>query len=403
MTLTLLIDLDNTLLDNDMDTFIPAYLNALGEHLANHTPPEQMVRVMMAATQQMFENNDPDRTLKESFDTHFYAPLGLVEAEMRSHFEYFYSHEFPTLIKFTRQRPEAVKLVQDAIARGYKIGVATNPLFPRAAIEQRLDWAGLGKNDVTFDLIPSYEDFHFAKPNPAYFAEFLGRMGWPDGPVIMIGDDLGPDIKGARSFGLPVFWVSDGDKQIPEGHPRPTKSGRLADILPWIDSTSEEDLLPDFSSPTAMIATLRGSPAALKGVLIDIPKSRWTEQPHPTEWCLTEVICHLRDVEREVNLPRLQKILLETNPFVPGVDSDTWASQRAYISQDGPQALQDFIAARIETLALLDSLAPADWNRPVRHAIFGPTELKEIISIMAGHERLHGQQVSKVLKKLRNP
>jgi hypothetical protein len=228
-------------------------------------------------------------------------------------------------------------------------------------------------------------------------------MGWPDGPIVMVGDDLGPDIKGARSFGLPVFWISDGNKQIPEAHPRPTKSGRLIDILPWIDSTPPENLIPEFSSPIEMIATLRGSPAALQGLLIEIPKSKWTKRPHPTEWCLTEVLCHLRDVEREVNLPRLQKILAETNPFVPGVDSDTWALQRAYIDQDGPQALQDFITTRMETLALLDNLNPVDWDRPVRHAIFGPTELKEIISIMAGHERLHGRQISKVIKKLRSP
>jgi HAD superfamily hydrolase (TIGR01549 family) len=403
VTLTLLIDLDNTLLDNHMDTFIPAYLGALGEYLASHTPPEHMVRVMMAATQQMFENNNPNRTLKETFDSHFYAPLGLVETEMRSYFEYFYLHIFPTLKKLTRKRPEAVKLVQDAIARGYQIGIATNPLFPRIAIDQRLAWAGLGENEATFRLIPSYEDFHFAKPNPAYFAEFLGRMGWPEGPVVMIGDDLGPDIKGARSFGLPVFWISEGDEKIPEGHPLPTRSGMLTDVLPWLDSTLEEELIPDFSSPIAMVATLRGSSAALQGMLAEIQESKWTERPHPTEWCLTEVICHLRDVEREVNLPRMQKIITETNPFIPGVDSDTWALERAYISQDGPQALQDFIAARIETLALLESLNPLDWDRPVRHAIFGPTELKEIISIMAGHERLHGRQVSKVLKKQRGP
>ena len=39
MTLTLLVDIDNPLLGNDMETFIPAYLGAMGLHLANRVAP----------------------------------------------------------------------------------------------------------------------------------------------------------------------------------------------------------------------------------------------------------------------------------------------------------------------------------------------------------------------------
>ena len=40
---TLLIDLDNTLLGNDMETFIPPYIQKLSAHLANLIPPDQMI------------------------------------------------------------------------------------------------------------------------------------------------------------------------------------------------------------------------------------------------------------------------------------------------------------------------------------------------------------------------
>jgi len=402
LTLTLLIDLDNTLLGNDMETFIPAYLDALGKHLESYVPPERMVRVMMAATQKMFENNHPGSSLREVFEPNFYPKLGLIEHEVRDHFEAFYVNVFPTLQPLTEFWSDAVNLIDEAFSRDYQVGVATNPLFPLTAIEQRLGWAGFDVDNVPFNFIPSYETFHFAKPNPAYFAEFLGRLGWPDGPIVMIGDDPVPDVKGARSLGLPVFWVSDEVEQISMGHPMPTMSGSLTDIIPWLDSTHEENLLPKFTSPSAMIGILRGSPAALSGILIGTSTSRWTKRPHPTEWSLTEVACHLRDVEIEVNLPRVQTIIHENNPFVSGVDSDAWAEERAYADQDGPQALQDFITARIETLALLDSLDTGAWNRPVRHSIFGPTDLMEIVSIMAGHERLHGKQIYKVFKKQRS-
>lgn len=393
MSLTLLVDLDNTLLGNDMDTFIPAYLGALGAYLADRVAPENMVANMLAATQQMMENNSPKRTLKAAFDPWFYPPLGLVEAEMRGPLNQFYAEQFPNLRGVTQYKPEALDFIQAADQQGYRVGIATNPLFPHTAITQRLAWAGLGTQNNTFCLVPSYETFHFAKPNPAFFAEFLGRIGWPEGRVLMVGNDPDHDVRGAQGMGIPIFWISDGGDQLPERQAPPDGDGTLVDVHPWIKAQPEGTLVPDYNSPSAMVATLRGSPAALTGLLGDIPLSDWPTQPAPGVWSLTEIICHLRDVEREINLPRLQKITREQNPFISGVDSDTWAVQRDYNHQDGPEALDAFLDARVETLELLDQLTVEDWDRPCRHAIFGPTDLKEIVHITAGHERLHGRQV----------
>ena len=123
----------------------------------------------------------------------------------------------------------------------------------------------------------------------------------------------------------------------------------------------------------------------------------WKQRPQDDDWSLTEIACHMRDVEREINLPRLQKIMQEDTPFIPGVDSDVWAAERKYQTQDGITALQDFVGVRMETLDLLASLSPEDWQRPVQHAIFGPTDLREIASFMAGHDRLHIRQTHALL------
>ena len=40
MSLTLLFDLDDTLLDTNLDAFVPAYFQALSQHLAEHSAPE---------------------------------------------------------------------------------------------------------------------------------------------------------------------------------------------------------------------------------------------------------------------------------------------------------------------------------------------------------------------------
>jgi FMN phosphatase YigB (HAD superfamily) len=397
VTLTLLIDLDDTLLDNSMDTFIPAYLGALGRQLAPYTDPSKLSPVMMAATENMFRNNHPDRSLKEVFDPDFYPALGIREDQVRVSLDFFYTNIFPTLSTFTQKRPEAVRLMETATQRGWQVAIATNPLFPLAAILHRLNWAGIPAGKYPYAIIPSYETFHFAKPNPAYFAELLGRFGWPRGPILMVGNDPEHDIYGAQLMGIPTFWISNG-QPFPDDYAHPNGTGTLNDVIPWLDAAFDEDLLPDYASPSAIMGTMRGIPSALLALVDNLPEKTWKHRFEAGAWSLTEVFCHLRDVEYEINLPRLQKIITEDTPFIPGVDSDVWAIERDYQSQNGLEALQDFVAVRIETLDILDSISTEDWGLPVQHAIFGPTSLLEIAGFIAGHDRLHIRQSYALIK-----
>jgi|GEM_PF-51805 len=397
VTLTLLLDLDDTLLSNEMGTFMPAYLHALGKHLAPYVPPERLIPVLLATTQLMIQNDQPDCSLKDVFDASFFPAIGIQPEHLQEIINTFYEEVFPSLRPLTQFRAEAVKLVEEAFARGYKIAIATNPLFPKTAVNQRLEWAGLPPSVFPFRLIASYETFHFAKPNPAFYMETLARLGWPEGPVIMVGDDLQNDIEPARRVGLAAFWISrngNSPTTVPYG---PSVAGDLADFFPWVDTTTLAELSPDFSQPVSMAKTLRSTPAALASLTADLSPSQWTHQPDEGEWSLTEIICHLRDVDHEVNLPRLKKVLRETNPFLAGMDTDPWAAERQYKHQDGKAALHDFTQYRLEILSILDHLSPGDWDRPARHAIFGPTQIRELISILAGHDRLHLRQISNTL------
>jgi len=201
---------------------------------------------------------------------------------------------------------------------------------------------------------------------------------------------------------LVTFWTpSKLDAPWPSPESEPPR-GSLAEVLPWLESAPSEAFKHEFNSSQAILAILRSTPAALK-TLCSTPCSsdeqmNWTLQSEPGEWSLTEVICHLRDVETEVFEPRFEKIINEDNPFIVGIDSDPWAEQRQYIRQDGPQALSVFISKRKELISLLSALPPEDWQRPARHAIFGPTHLQELASFVSEHDRLHIQQIIRLIK-----
>ena len=58
MTLTLLLDLDDTLLETNMGAFIPAYFQALSKHLANYVQPEKMLPALMKGTELMLASEE---------------------------------------------------------------------------------------------------------------------------------------------------------------------------------------------------------------------------------------------------------------------------------------------------------------------------------------------------------
>jgi FMN phosphatase YigB (HAD superfamily) len=400
MTRTLLLDLDNTLLGNDMETFIPAYIQALTARLSEFADPLKTSHSLLRATKQMVENNRPDCTLMEVFDAAFYPALGLEKEALQPAIDLFYAEDFPKLRRLTQYRPSAVALVKEAVQRGFQIGIATNPLFPRTAIVQRLSWAGLTVEDFTFALIPSYDTFHFAKPNSAYYGEFLGYLGWPEDIVIMVGNDPEMDIMAARNAGFPVYWVVEDDDEMWTGTGEPPPKGTLDSFFEWYDSNEETAFKPELNTPGAMMAVLRSTPAVVENLCADQPIELWTMRPQADEWSPTEIMCHLRDVEVDVNLPRIEKMLQESNPFIAGRDTDSWAVERDYIHQDGPGALFDFIAYRQKLLSVLDYLDSDPWQRSARHAFFGPTNMTELVDILAGHDRLHLRQLQQTFKKV---
>ena len=77
MTLTLLLDLDDTLLDSNMDDFIPVYFQALGKAMAKHVNPQLLVKHLMLGSQAMEQHNSPVETLEDIFSKNFYPHLGV--------------------------------------------------------------------------------------------------------------------------------------------------------------------------------------------------------------------------------------------------------------------------------------------------------------------------------------
>lgn len=401
MTVTVLIDLDDTLLINDMDRFLPAYLKGLSEHVSQRVDPALFIQQLLQATDQMTAKSLPLGTLEETFDRHFYPALGIEREGINAEIEDFYARKFPELRSLTRQNPAAINLIQEFFRRGWQVVIATNPVFPRTAILQRLEWAGLPVDHFPFILIPSFETMHFAKPHPAYFAELLGQIGWPDGLAVMVGNSLSDDIQPANRLGLPTFHVIDTTEK--NNLPANCAAGGLDQTIPWIESLLARDIPPFTATPEAWLAVLGATPAALQTRTHWFDRTQWNASPAPGEWNPVQILCHLRDVDAEVNLPRIRRILAEDSPLLTGIDTDGWAESRHYAEQSGPDAAAAFMQTRMEMLHLLVDLSSSDWQRACRHTIFSRTTLAELVSFMATHDRSHLQQLCRAVECRQSP
>jgi len=378
----LLLDLDGTLLDNDIDSFLQAYLKSLGRHMAPWVPPETLVPQLLRSTSAMLANRLPTRTLQQAFAEDFYPALGTTEGTLRTHFEAFYRYEFPKLRSLTHRREAASTLVRSAMDAGLLVAVATNPLFPRVAIDLRLEWAGVPVPPTPFSVVTSYETFHSAKPQPAYYAEILGHLGVQAAEAAMVGDSMHDDLAPAHSLGMASFHVSS--------EPNPGDSaGSLEDAMAWFPHAGEGTDPEAAQRPPSVLARLHGQLGALLTLLGDLAPEVWSRRPAPGAWSLTEIICHLRDIDHEVHTPRFEMILSTDHPFLPAIDTDRWADERDYAAQSGPEALAVLAERRVQQLLRLEALPRNAWERQARHALLGPTRLSEVASIAADHELLH--------------
>jgi HAD superfamily hydrolase (TIGR01549 family) len=210
----ILFDLDDTLLANSMEIFIPAYFQALGKYAADLIPPERLVSEIMRATRAMEKNDGTGLTNEETFASVFYPAVGYEREKLEPVFAKFYAEEFPKLRELTRPIATARLLVEWAFERDLQVVIATNPVFPRTAIEQRLEWADMPATEFAYALVTSYENTHATKANPAYFQEIVATLGCEPKECLMVGDDWERDMMPAATAGIPIYWITKPDDTL---------------------------------------------------------------------------------------------------------------------------------------------------------------------------------------------
>lgn len=360
MNITILSDLDDTLISTNMDQFFPKYFSGLGDALNHLGSNKSIQKQVFHAVNQMESNQDPGKLLSEIFAENFYEPLGTSEAAQKENILNFYREEYPKLKPLTTFRPEAPELIDWCDQHNVQIAIATNPVFPKEATRERIEWAGL--NPEKFPFFTTYEHFHFTKPNMAYYAECLGRLGWPEGKIVMIGDDPMRDIEPMQALGFPTFQIHK-EKNGYKGN-----EGTIAEVKDWLESIGNQpDSEPQFS-PEANLAILRSTPAVLDYWLRFLPEDAFNTKVEIDGLNLTEIFCLIANLESQIYLPQWKKLAADPAAKIDTLDAGGWAKEWTNEHQDPKAALQEFYRSRMASLEILTGLIQPrqspDINQP---------------------------------------
>ncbi|MBC7871670.1 MAG: HAD-IA family hydrolase [Chitinophagaceae bacterium] len=389
MIKAILLDLDNTLITNPDHIFAPAYLGLAEEFFAERWQFLGFSQVLVNTMRAMMGLRDMQRS-------NINVALDVIENETkRTQVEIwqamgeFYQAAYPSLKSCIVPVEGGAELIATLKAQDYAVIIATNPVYPAEAIRQRLVWAGLNDDFSYYALVTHSENMHFTKPDPAYYAEILGRVGVEPDEVVMVGDSIRNDMIPAATLGLHSFHIKSEDNPYFGGTLR--QFSTLVKDQEWL-----ENLIPLQLTPSMIEPQLRGNLGALFGMLAGVKSHFWMQHPDPNEWSILQIVCHLVESEETVQRPRLKQILTENNPFLS--ESKPPPGPEAVPCHDeGYHVAHDFLQTRTESINFLRTLTPEDWMRPARHSIFGPTTLLEMAHFTAQHDRLHLKQLCRTL------
>jgi len=123
-----------------------------------------------------------------------------------------------------------------------------------------------------------------------------------------------------------------------------------------------------------------------------MPIDLLNRQPAAGEWSATECLIHLLDTEH-IFPARVQALL--TGQAIPAFDPDT---QGTKVTTSSPEKLaSEFASLRQASLAVLERVAPQDFNRTAEHSELGTVTLGQLLHEWAAHDLNHTIQAERAI------
>ena len=200
---TLFFDLDGTLLDISDEEFERSYSLEAYKHFKDKIDLESFLSHLITGTALMIKHTSNEPVVN-SFFNYFAPKVNLSVEEAIQRFVDFYETNFDKLQESCRKIDIVPKLIIIAKELGYKLVLATQPLFYELATRKRVQWAGLNPEDFLY--IPHALNSSRCKPSPEYFTTLLSKAGSKPEETLMVGNDYLYDMS-AKLTGITTYLI----------------------------------------------------------------------------------------------------------------------------------------------------------------------------------------------------
>jgi hypothetical protein len=144
----------------------------------------------------------------------------------------------------------------------------------------------------------------------------------------------------------------------------------------------------------AEVATLLDSAAdVVRGEVARLPLALARFRPGPQEWCALEVVGHLSEAEARGFAGRIRELLAVDTPRLVPWDPDAVARGRRDDEKTPARVLDEFLALRRASVALVGGLTAPDLARAGEHPAVGRLTVRDLLYEWIHHDRNHLRQI----------
>ncbi|HQQ76503.1 MAG TPA: DinB family protein [Thermoanaerobaculia bacterium] len=143
------------------------------------------------------------------------------------------------------------------------------------------------------------------------------------------------------------------------------------------------------------VAAMAEAPDLLRRLVRGLTEKQLATRPAPGKWSIKEIVAHLADNEVVLG-GRYRFIAAMDRPPLPGFDQDAFVANLGVGKAATGDLLDDFAMARAVNIGLLERVGESAWNRVGIHAERGEESLGRLVTMYAGHDRIHLAQVETI-------
>ena len=201
--------MDGTLLNMGEHAFEKETLKRMNDFFEKKFPGKGKVIVTAVGCGiESMKKNDGKQSNELVYWQAFEQACGYKRAELEPLFFEFYRTDYARIGDDYVPDENMKELVHLLEAKGYQLIVATNPLVPQIANQQRVLWSGTG--DVNWLEITSFENYSSAKPNVRFYQEICERFHLEPKECLMVGNSIRDD-GAAQELGMEFYLILNED------------------------------------------------------------------------------------------------------------------------------------------------------------------------------------------------